>query len=116
LTIEELEHITRRFTTEITILIGPERDIPSPDRSTNAQVMAWMMDTYSMHMGYSVPAVVTGKPVAIGGSQGWARASGRGTAILCRDLAALRGLSLSGARVAVQGCGPIGSTASQLLA
>jgi glutamate dehydrogenase (NAD(P)+) len=116
LTAEELEHITRRFTTEITILIGPERDIPSPDRSTDAQIMAWMMDTYSMHMGYSVPAVVTGKPVAIGGSQGWARASGRGTAILCRELAALYGISLSGARVAVQGCGPIGSTASQLLA
>jgi glutamate dehydrogenase (NAD(P)+) len=116
LTLEELEHITRRFTTEITILIGPERDIPSPDRSTDARVMAWMMDTYSMHMGYSVPAVVTGKPVAIGGSEGWARASGRGTAILCRELAARHDISLAGARVAVQGCGPIGSTASQLLA
>lgn len=116
LTAEELEHITRRFTTELTILIGPERDIPSPDRSTDARIMAWMMDTYSMHMGYSVPAVVTGKPVAIGGSEGWARASGRGTAILCRELADRRGLALPGARVAVQGCGPIGSTASQLLA
>ena len=72
LTIQELEHLTRRFTTEIAILIGPDRDIPSPDRSTDAQVMAWMMDTYSMHQGYSVPAVVTGKPLAIGGSQGWA--------------------------------------------
>jgi glutamate dehydrogenase (NAD(P)+) len=116
LTLEELEHVTRRFTTEISILIGPERDIPSPDRSTDAQVMAWMMDTYSMHMGYSVPAVVTGKPLAIGGSQGWARASGRGTAILCRELAAVSGIALQDARVAVQGCGPIGSTAALLLA
>jgi glutamate dehydrogenase (NAD(P)+) len=75
-----------------------------------------MMDTFSMHQGYSVPAVVTGKPVAIGGSQGWAHASGRGTAILCRELAALEGFSLRGARVAVQGCGPIGATAAQILA
>jgi len=116
LTLEELEHLTRRFTTEISIVIGPERDIPSPDRSTDAQVMAWMMDTYSMHMGYSVPAVVTGKPVAIGGSQGWARCSGRGTAVLCRDMVNQQGLSLPNTRVAVQGCGPIGSTASLLLA
>jgi glutamate dehydrogenase (NAD(P)+) len=113
---DELERLTRRFTTEISVFVGPDRDIPSPDRSTGAQVMGWMMDTYSMHQGYSVPAVVTGKPVAIGGSEGWARSSGRGTAILCRELAAAHGLSLSGARVAVQGSGPIGSTAAQLLA
>ncbi len=112
---DELEHLTRRFTTEISILIGPDRDIPSPDRSTDAQIMGWMMDTFSMHAGYSVPAVVTGKPPAIGGSAGWARSSGRGTAILCRELAAARGLPLSGARVAVQGVGPIGATAIQLL-
>jgi glutamate dehydrogenase (NAD(P)+) len=74
-----------------------------------------MMDTYSMHQGYSVPAVVTGKPLAIGGSHGWARASGRGTAILCRELATACGMTLHGARIAVQGCGPIGSTAAQLL-
>jgi glutamate dehydrogenase (NAD(P)+) len=113
---DELEHVTRRFTTEISILIGPDRDIPSPDRSTDAQIMGWMMDTFSMHAGYSVPAVVTGKLPAIGGSAGWARSSGRGTAILCRELAAARGLPLSGARVAVQGVGPIGATAVQLLA
>ncbi|HVA88500.1 MAG TPA: Glu/Leu/Phe/Val dehydrogenase [Chloroflexota bacterium] len=113
---DELEHLTRRFTTEISILIGPDRDIPSPDRSTDAQIMGWMMDTFSMHAGYSVPAVVTGKPVAIGGSQGWARSSGRGTAILCRELAKARGLAESGARIAIQGVGPIGATAAQLLA
>ncbi len=113
---EELEHLTRRFTTEISILIGPDRDIPSPDRSTDAQVMGWMMDTFSMHKGYSVPAVVTGKAIAIGGSQGWAKSSGRGTAILCRELATARGLSLSGSRVAVQGSGPIGATAALVLA
>lgn len=113
---DELEHLTRRFTTEISILLGPDRDIPSPDRSTDAQIMGWMMDTYSMHAGYSVPAVVTGKPLAIGGSQGWARSSGRGTAILCRELAGARGLPLAGSRVAVQGVGPIGATAVQLLA
>ncbi|HEY8283423.1 MAG TPA: Glu/Leu/Phe/Val dehydrogenase [Chloroflexota bacterium] len=113
---DELEHLTRRFTTEISILIGPDRDIPSPDRSTDAQIMGWMMDTFSMHAGYSVPAVVTGKPVGIGGSQGWARSSGRGTAILCRELAKARGLAGSGVRVAIQGVGPIGATAAQLLA
>jgi glutamate dehydrogenase (NAD(P)+) len=112
----ELEHLTRRFTTEISILLGPDRDIPSPDRSTDAQVMGWMMDTFSMHQGYSVPAVVTGKPVAIGGTHGWAKASGRGTAILCQLLAEARGLSLKGARVVLQGSGPIGATAAQVLA
>jgi glutamate dehydrogenase (NAD(P)+) len=111
-----LEHLTRRFTTEISILIGPDRDIPSPDRSTDAQVMGWMMDTFSMHQGYSVPAVVTGKPVAIGGTHGWAKASGRGTAILCQLLAEVRGLTLKGARVVLQGSGPIGATAAQVLA
>jgi len=116
LNLQELEHLTRRFTTEIAILIGPDRDIPSPDRSTDAQVMAWMMDTYSMHQGYSVPAVVTGKPLAIGGSQGWATASGRGATTLCRLLAASLDLPLAGARVAVQGCGPIGATAAAQLA
>ncbi|MDB5060067.1 MAG: Glu/Leu/Phe/Val dehydrogenase [Chloroflexi bacterium] len=112
----ELEHLTRRFTTEISILLGPDRDIPSPDRSTDAQVMGWMMDTFSMHQGYSVPAVVTGKPVAIGGTHGWAKASGRGTAILCRDLAEAHGLPLKGAQVVLQGTGPIGATAAQVLA
>lgn len=111
----ERENLTRRFTTEISILIGPDRDIPSPDRSTDAQVMGWMMDTYSMHQGYSVPAVVTGKPVAIGGSQGWASASGMGTAVLCRELGLAHGLPLQGARLALQGTGPIGSVAARVL-
>src|SRR5487761_500353 len=88
----ELERLTRRYATEISLLIGPDSDIPAPDMNTNPQIMAWMMDTYSMHKGYSVPAVITGKPVAIGGSQGWARSSGRGTAILCRELALLQGI------------------------
>jgi glutamate dehydrogenase (NAD(P)+) len=77
--------------------------------------MGWMMDTFSMHQGYSVPAVVTGKPVAIGGSHGWAKASGRGTAILCHELAAANNISLRGARVVLQGSGPIGATAVQVL-
>ncbi len=111
----ERENLTRRFTTEISILLGPDRDIPSPDRSTDAQVMAWMMDTYSMHRGYSVPAVVAGKPVAIGGSRGWAASSGLGTAVLCRELARLRGLNVENTRIALQGTGPIGASAAHVL-
>jgi glutamate dehydrogenase (NAD(P)+) len=75
----ELEHLTRRYATEISILIGPERDIPAPDVNTNAQTMAWIMDTYSMHVGYTVPAIVTGKPISLGGSQGRNEATARGT-------------------------------------
>ena len=111
----ERENLTRRFTTEISILLGPDRDIASPDRSTDAHVMGWMMDTYSMHRGFSVPAVVMGKPVASGGSPGWAASSGLGTAMLCRELARLRGLSVENTRVALQGTGPIGSSAARVL-
>ena len=75
---KELERLTRRYTTEIAGIIGPESDIPAPDVNTNPQIMAWIMDTYSMHMGYSVPAVVTGKPLNIGGSEGRMEATGRG--------------------------------------
>ena len=78
LSMKELEHLTRRFTAEIEVLIGPERDIPAPDVNTNAQVMAWMMDTYSMHVGYTVPGVVTGKPISLGGSEGRNEATARG--------------------------------------
>ncbi len=115
MTEEERENLTRRFTTEISILLGPDRDIASPDRSTDDHVMGWMMDTYSMHRGFSVPAVVTGKPVAIGGSRGWAASSGRGTAVLCRELARLRGLDVQNTRVALQGAGPIGASAARVL-
>ncbi len=112
----ELERLTRRYTTEISILIGPDRDIPAPDLNTNAQVMAWIMDTYSMHQGHSVPAVVTGKPVEIGGSEGRREATGRGVMLVVREAAKLLGMSLIGARVAIQGYGNVGSAAARLLA
>ncbi len=111
----ELEHLTRRYATEIGILIGPESDIPAPDMGTTPQVMAWIMDTYSMHHGYSVPAVVTGKPISIGGSAGRMEATGRGVAIVARETARHLGIQLAGARVAVQGFGNVGSTAAQTL-
>jgi glutamate dehydrogenase (NAD(P)+) len=111
----ELEHLTRRYATEISILMSPEGDIPAPDVGTNPQVMAWIMDTYSMHRGYSTPSVVTGKPVSIGGSQGRVEATGRGVAIVTREMAKQMNLSLSGARVVIQGFGNVGSVASVLL-
>jgi glutamate dehydrogenase (NAD(P)+) len=112
----ELEHLTRRYTTEISIMIGPEADIPAPDVGTNPQAMAWIMDTYSMHRGYSTPAVVTGKPVPIGGSLGRVEATGRGCAIAVREAARRMGLKLDGAAVVVQGFGNVGSVAAYLLA
>ncbi|MCY7417829.1 MAG: Glu/Leu/Phe/Val dehydrogenase, partial [Chloroflexi bacterium] len=99
----ELEGLTRRFTTELAVLIGPEKDIPAPDVNTNAQVMAWMMDTYSMHAGYTVPGVVTGKPVSLGGSEGRTEATARG-AVYCIESAAKQlGMTVAGSRVVVQG-------------
>ncbi len=112
----ELERLTRRYTTEISILIGPDRDIPAPDLNTNPQIMAWIMDTYSMHQGHSVPAVVTGKPVEIGGSEGRKDATGRGVMLVVREAAKLLGMSLIGARVAIQGYGNVGSAAARFLA
>ena len=112
----ELEHLTRRYATEISVLIGPERDIPAPDVNTNAQTMAWIMDTYSMHMGYTVPAVVTGKPIALGGSQGRTEATARGTVYCIEEAAEHIGLPLKGARVVVQGFGNAGSIAASLMA
>jgi glutamate dehydrogenase (NAD(P)+) len=111
----ELENLTRRYTSEISILIGPERDIPAPDVNTNAQIMAWMMDTISMHAGHSVPAVVTGKPLGIGGSEGRAEATGRGC--MLTTLAALKHLGIhpEDATVAVQGVGNVGYTTAKLL-
>ena len=88
----ELERLTRRYATEISILMGPESDIPAPDMGTNSQVMAWIMDTYSMHRGFSVPAVVTGKPIEIGGSLGRTEATGRGVAVTMREALKLKGM------------------------
>ncbi|MBI2856063.1 MAG: Glu/Leu/Phe/Val dehydrogenase [Chloroflexi bacterium] len=111
----ELERLTRRYATEISILIGPESDIPAPDVNTNPQVMAWIMDTYSMHMGYSVPGVVTGKPVEIGGSLGRMDATGRGCMIVAGRAMENNGKGLEGATVAVQGMGNVGYYAALLL-
>jgi glutamate dehydrogenase (NAD(P)+) len=111
----ELERMTRRYASEILPLIGPERDIPAPDMGTNAEVMAWIMDTYSTREGFSVPGVVTGKPVAIGGSKGRVSATGRGVSYV--TLATLKhlGMAVEDARIVVQGFGNVGSNAVQLL-
>ncbi len=111
----ELERMTRRYATEISILMGPQSDIPAPDVGTNAEVMAWIMDTYSMHRGYSVASVVTGKPISIGGSVGRSDATGRGVMIAAREAARLRGLPFTGSRVAIQGFGNVGEAAARLL-
>ena len=115
LSLGELERLTRRFTTEIAVIIGPESDIPAPDVNTNSQTMAWMMDTYSMHVGYTVPGVVTGKPIALGGSKGRNEATARGAVICVREAAAKIGLNLKGATVVVQGYGNAGSIAAKLI-
>ena len=115
LSLGELQRLTRRYATEISILMGPQSDIPAPDVGTNAQVMAWIMDTYSMHRGYSVPPVVTGKPIPIGGSVGRSDATGRGVMIVAREAARRRGLPLAGSRVAIQGFGNVGEAAARLL-
>jgi glutamate dehydrogenase (NAD(P)+) len=116
LSAREIENLSRRFASELSIVIGPESDIPAPDMGTNAQTMAWIMDTYSMHKGFSVPAVVTGKPLAIGGSQGREEATGRGVMIV--TLEALKHLHIDASRAsaAVQGFGNVGSHAARLLA
>ena len=111
----ELERVTRRYASEMTILIGPERDIPAPDIGTNPQIMAWIMDTFSMNKGYSVLGVVTGKPVGIGGSKGRIEATGRGCMIAAELAAKHRGKSLDGLTVAIQGFGNVGSAAARLL-
>jgi glutamate dehydrogenase (NAD(P)+) len=115
LSLKELEGLTRRFATEISVLIGPERDIPAPDVNTNAQTMAWIMDTYSMHVGYTVPGVVTGKPIALGGSEGRNEATARGAVYCIVQAAAHLGMDLKTARVAVQGFGNAGSIAARLI-
>lgn len=110
----ELERITRRYTSEIIQVIGPEQDIPAPDVNTNGQIMSWMMDTYSISKGYSVKAAVTGKPVALGGSLGRVEATGRGIFVIATEAARAAGLHLEGARVALQGFGNVGGTAARL--
>jgi len=115
LSLTELERLTRRFTTEISLIVGPDRDIPAPDLGTGPQVMAWIMDTLSMHAGFSVPASVTGKPQSIGGSEGRFTGPGRGvtfvTVLAMRDA----GMDPSGARVAIQGFGKVGGVCAELL-
>ena len=112
----ELERLTRRYASEIAIVIGPTKDIPAPDVNTNEQVMAWIMDTYSMQEGATVTGVVTGKPIQIGGSLGRREATGRGVFVVARAAAARIGLDLSGAAVAVQGLGNVGGVAARLFA
>jgi glutamate dehydrogenase (NAD(P)+) len=110
----ELEGLTRRFATEISPLIGPDRDIPAPDVNTNAQTMAWIMDTYSMHNGYTISGVVTGKPIAIGGSLGRNEATARGTIFTLLQASKVLNLPLVGAKVVIQGYGNAGSIACDL--
>ncbi|MEE8232684.1 MAG: Glu/Leu/Phe/Val dehydrogenase [Thermoplasmata archaeon] len=114
LSTREIERITRRFTSEISIIIGPHKDIPAPDVYTDAQVMAWIMDTYSMGVGYSVPGVVTGKPPIIGGSSGREEATARGVLYTTRQAAMILGIDLAKARVAIQGFGNVGYNAARL--
>src|SRR5205823_9828889 len=111
----ELQRLTRRYTSEIIDMIGPDKDNPAPDMGTNAQVMAWIMDTYSQQAGYSVPAVVTGKPVVLGGSLGRKEATGRGLVYAIQEAAAHLGLDLKQATAVVQGFGNVGSHAARFL-
>jgi glutamate dehydrogenase (NAD(P)+) len=112
----ELESLTRRYVAEIVDAIGPEKDVPAPDVNTNDQVMAWIMDTYSMHVGHTSTAVVTGKPIEMGGSLGRREATGRGVMIVTREAAKHLGLDIKKATVAVQGFGNVGSVSADLLA
>jgi glutamate dehydrogenase (NAD(P)+) len=111
---KELEKLTRRYTSEIGIIIGPQQDIPAPDVNTNGQIMAWMMDTYSMNTGATATGVVTGKPLHLGGSLGRVKATGRGVFVTGREAARRIHLPLDGARVAVQGLGNVGGSAAEL--
>ena len=113
---DELCRLTRRYTVEMMLMFGPESDIPAPDVNTNPKVMAWIMDTYSMQKGYSVPAVVTGKPIEIGGSEGRLEATGRGVTFCIREALQSQQREIAGTTVAVQGFGNVGGTAARLLA
>ncbi len=116
LSMAELERLTRRYTSEISGMIGPDKDIPAPDMNTNAQVMAWMMDTYSMGEGRTVTGVVTGKPISLGGSLGRPDATGRGVFVAAREVAGRLKLPIAGARVVVQGFGNVGEACARLFA
>src|SRR5512133_3666551 len=116
MSIGELERVTRRYTAGIIATLGPDSDVPAPDVNTNERVMAWVMDTYSMRMGHTVTAVVTGKPIEMGGSLGRREATGRGVMIVTREAAKHLGLQIKGATVAVQGFGNVGSVSADLLA
>ena len=111
----ERQGLTRRYATEISLLIGPERDIPTPDVNTGSQTMAWIMDTYSMHHGHTIPGVVTGKPMAIGGTRGRRESTSRGAFHCIVAAARARGLALAEARVAIQGFGRVGTTLAEML-
>jgi glutamate dehydrogenase (NAD(P)+) len=111
----ELERMTRRYTSELIEFLGPEKDVPAPDMGTDEQTMAWIMDTYSMHMRQTVTAVVTGKPVNIGGSRGRREATGRGISVVCDQALRYLGMPIKGCRVIVQGFGNVGSNAAKLL-
>jgi glutamate dehydrogenase (NAD(P)+) len=111
----ELERLTRRYTAELLDFIGPERDVPAPDMNTNEQVMAWMMDTYSMHARHTVTAVVTGKPIEIGGSRGRKEATGRGLLFVCNEACKKFGFRINDTRVVIQGAGNVGGTAALLM-
>ena len=112
----EIEKLTRRYVTEINMILGERSDIPAPDIGTNAQVMAWIMDTFSMQKGYTVPGVVTGKPVDLGGSLGRVEATGRGVVVVAEEAAKSLGMNFNGARVVVQGFGNVGATAAKIAA
>jgi glutamate dehydrogenase (NAD(P)+) len=114
LSMKELEKVTRRYTSEIGIIIGPQQDIPAPDVNTNGQIMAWMMDTYSMNVGATATGVVTGKPIPLGGSLGRVAATGRGVFVIGREAMRRLNVPMEGARVAVQGFGNVGSIAAKL--
>jgi glutamate dehydrogenase (NAD(P)+) len=116
LTLSELEKLTRRYTAELIEFLGPEKDVPAPDVNTNEQTMAWMMDTYSMHMRQTVTAVVTGKPINIGGSRGRREATGRGAMIVCDEALKKFNMAREGTRVIIQGFGNVGSNAAKLMA
>ena len=115
MSIGELERMTRRYTSELIEFIGPEKDVPAPDINTNEQTMAWIMDTYSMHMRQTVTAVVTGKPLNIGGSRGRREATGRGIAVVCDEALRYLNMQRDGCRVIIQGFGNVGSNAAKLM-
>jgi len=112
---KELERLSRRFFSEIQMMVGPHKDIPAPDVNTNAKIMAWYMDTYSMNVGYTVLGVVTGKPLDLGGSEGRPEATGRGVAITANEACKVLGKDISKATVAIQGFGNVGSYSAKIL-